>query len=175
MKSALVVYESLFGDAHTVAHAIAEGLSATLPAVVIEARQAPEQLGPDVGLLVVGGPNHQFGMPRPASRTQAARTTDVRLRAVDEGLREWLGRLRPGDGRPAAAFDTRLVHPRFLDHVDRAARQEEHLLRAHGFDVVVPAEHFYVLDTEGPLRDGEEERARRWGETLADRFAMTRG
>jgi flavodoxin len=68
MKRALVVYESLFGNARTVARAIADGLASQLPAEAVDAGRAPATVGPDIGLLVVGGPNHQFGMPRPESR-----------------------------------------------------------------------------------------------------------
>lgn len=166
MTSALVVYESLFGDAHRIAHAVADGLAERLPAVVMDAREAPEQLGPEVAFLVVGGPNHQFGMPRQRSREEAQVSLGAQLVATDVGLREWLGAVHEGHGLPAAVFDTRLVHPAFLKYVDHAAGQEEKLLRARGFDVITPAEHFYVVDATGPLRDGEVERARAWGRTL---------
>ena len=167
MNSALVVFESVFGDARTIARAVAEGLSRSMPVVVLEAREAPERLGPEVGLLVVGGPTHQYGMPRPESRQEAVRDLHAQLTSTDRGLREWLTALERGNGLPAAAFDTRLTHPAFLRLVDHAARQEEKLLRAHGFDVIVPAEHFWVRDATGPLKDGEDERARGWGRTLA--------
>jgi hypothetical protein len=173
MRSALVVYESIFGDAHTIARAIGDGLAASMPVVVMEAREAPSRLGDEVGLLVVGGPTHQFGMPRPATRKQAERSMGAKFPSTDRGLREWLHGLQPGNGLPAAAFDLRMTHPGFLKHVDHASRQEESLLRQRGFDVVVPAEHFAVTDTAGPLADGEVERARRWGATLAERFAVS--
>jgi menaquinone-dependent protoporphyrinogen IX oxidase len=38
---ALVVYESVFGDARTIAQAIAEGLSLAVPADVVAAAEAP--------------------------------------------------------------------------------------------------------------------------------------
>jgi hypothetical protein len=58
-----------------------------------------------------------------------------------------------------------------LTKMDHAARTEEKLLDALGADVVAPAEHFFVADTRGPLVEGEEDRARRWGRTLADLVA----
>jgi len=39
-------------------------------------------------------------------------------------------------------------------------------LRHHGFDVLA-TESFLVTGTEGPLKPGELERARAWGEKLA--------
>ena len=69
MSRALVVYESVFGDARTIAHAIAEGLSdGGLDVDVVAADQGPTEVGPDVDLLVVGAPNHAFSMPRPSTR-----------------------------------------------------------------------------------------------------------
>ncbi len=168
MKSALVVFETVFGDNRTIARAVAEGLSGWMPVVVLEAREAPERIGPEVGLLVVGGPTHQFGMPRPESRQEAVRSMGgAHPTSPALGLREWLSALQRGDGMPAAAFDTRVTHPAFLRLVDHAAREEEKLLRYHGFDVVVPAEHFWVVDAAGPLKEGEADRAAEWGRTLA--------
>jgi len=59
-----------------------------------------------------------------------------------------------------------------LVRMDHAARTEEKLLGNLGATVVAPAEHFFVADAKGPLVDGEEERARRWGRTLADRVSV---
>ena len=84
------------------------------------------------------------------------------------GLREWIARVRgPAVAVPLVVFDTRLTHPRFLQHVDRTSRSVEKRLRDRGFRVVATAEHFFVLDAVGPLRRGEGERAVRWGEELA--------
>jgi hypothetical protein len=90
MLRALVVYESVFGDARTIAHAIADGLSAFVPADVVAAADAPAEMGPDVGLLVVGGPNHAFGMPRPSTREGAVKQYGANIRDT-AGLHEWLG------------------------------------------------------------------------------------
>ncbi len=66
-----MVYESQFGDAAAIAHAIADGMAETVPSYVVDAAHAPAEIGPDVVLLVVGGPNHAFGMPGPATRGSA--------------------------------------------------------------------------------------------------------
>src|SRR5215217_3070892 len=105
---ALVVHESVFGDARTLAHAIGEGLSPSLPADVIAAVDAPTEIGPDVGLLVVGGPNHAFGMPRPSTREGAVKQYDAAILDTGAGLHEWLESVRPpAGGLLAAGFDTR--------------------------------------------------------------------
>lgn len=167
MTTALVVYESLFGDARAIAEAIARGVSETIPATAVEAAQAPRQIGLETGLLVVGGPNHALTMPRPSSRQQAVKQyAFTAAEAERPGLREWLERVECVDGVPAAAFDTRMDHPGFLRHIDRAARAEERQLRRLGCRQLARAEHFLVTSPTGPLRPGEEQRALDWGRTL---------
>jgi hypothetical protein len=166
---ALVVYESVFGDARTIAHAIAEGLSTgAVPADVVAAAEAPIQIGPDVGLLVVGGPNHAFGMPRPSTREGAVKQHGAAIADTGTGLHEWLDEVRaPAAGMAAAAFDTRGSGHPVLAKMDHAARTEVKLLGKLGARLVAPSEHFFVVDTQGPLVEGEEDRARAWGTTLA--------
>jgi len=172
MTRAVVVYESLFGDARTIAHAIADGLSAAVPVDVLSAADAPAEIGSDVGLLVVGGPNHALGMPRPSTREGAVKQFGAEIPDTGAGLHEWLETVRILDrGIPAAAFDTRSSGHPMLTRMDHAARTEEKLLGRLGTQVVAPAEHFYVADTKGPLVEGEEERARRWGRTLGELVA----
>jgi len=169
---ALVVYESVFGDARTIAHAIADGLSTALPADVVAAVDAPTEIGPDVGLLVVGGPNHAFGMPRPSTREGAVKQYDADIPDTGTGLHEWLETVRPpATELLAAAFDTRGSGHPMLTKMDHAARTEEKLLAKLGAHIVARAEHFFVADTKGPLVEGEEDRARTWGQTLGELVA----
>jgi flavodoxin len=168
MTRALVVYESVFGDARTIAHAIADGLSASIPTDVLAAAQAPLEIGPDVRLLVVGGPNHAFGMPRPSTRKGAVKQYGADIADTGTGLHEWLEAVHVStSGLSAAAFDTRGSGHPMLARMDHAARTEEKLLGRLGAKVVTPAERYFVADAKGPLVDGEEDRARRWGRTLA--------
>jgi hypothetical protein len=164
----LVVYESVFGDARTIAHAIADGLATSVPADVVPAAEAPAEIGPDVALLVVGGPNHAFGMPRPSTRKSAVEQYGADISDTGTGLHEWLEAVRVlSGGLAAAAFDTRGSGHPMLTKMDHAARTEEKLLGKLGAHIVAPAEHFSVADTKGPLVEGEEDRARHWGRTLA--------
>ena len=68
----------------------------------------------------------------------------------------------------AAAFDTRMDHPKLVTKLDHASKTEEKLLKSHGATLAAPAEHFHVVDAKGPLADGEEERARLWGRALGE-------
>ena len=170
MTRALVVYESLFGDAAAIARAIAAGLAETVPADVVDAAHAPAEIGRDVDLLVVGGPTHAFGMPSPATRGSAVEDHGAVVPDLRAGLREWLASVRAPAGLHAVAFDTRSSGHPVLTRMDHASRTEEKLLGRLGADTVAPAEHFAVTGTTGPLVEGEEERARAWGRALAGRL-----
>ena len=171
MARALVVYESVFGDAKTIALAIAEGLATRLPVDVADARDAPAEVSPEVRLLVVGGPNHAFGMPRETTREGAIRDYGAEIPDTGAGLHEWLDSVHLPRVINAAAYDTRMDHPKLVTRFDHAARTEEKLLRGLGATLAAPAEHFFVVDATGPLVDGEEDRARRWGRALGELVA----
>jgi flavodoxin len=162
--TALVVYESMYGNTHALAEAIAEGLGHAELAAVHDAPKIP---GAD--LVVVGGPTHVHGMASARTRVAAvravrdAREIDPQV-AIDLGLREWLRQLPPGAGTRAAAFDTRLDKPAWV--TGAASHGIAKRLRQSGYDVVA-TQSFLVTDSEGPLVDGELERARQWGRQLA--------
>jgi hypothetical protein len=88
------------------------------------------------------------------------------------GIRDWLHDVKRGDGRRAAAFDTR-AHGNVV-FTGAASRGIARRLRRHGYDVIDTAS-FLVADTEGPLVEGELDRARAWGAKLGDTMAQTGG
>jgi hypothetical protein len=167
MKRALVVYESLFGNARAVAGQVAEGLRDGFDVQVAEVSEAPKAIDDDVALIVVGGPTHQLGMTKPASRRHATAQYAEAPAASDVGLRDWLGALQAPGGASAATFDTRLRRPTILRKLDHANKSEQRALRRHGMRIVVPAEKFLVESATGPLCAGELDRAREWGRRLA--------
>jgi hypothetical protein len=166
MMRTLVVYESMFGNTQAIAKAIANGLSPRMRVEVLEVGVAPTTIDDDVALLVVGGPTHAFGMSRPQTRQDAARQATAGLVSRRLGLREWLTTVRGPAGVAAAAFDTRISKPRLPGSAARAAEKR---LRRLGFRIVAPAASFYVDGTSGPLLEGEQQRARRWGESIASK------
>ncbi|MFL5913527.1 MAG: flavodoxin family protein [Gaiellaceae bacterium] len=168
---ALVVYESIFGNTRLVAEAVAAGLSSALDVDVVEVAAAPASFD-GVELVVVGGPTHAFGMSRQRTREDGRRQgaeSGHEVTSTGIGLREWLEAVR-GTGTAAAAFDTRVAKPRLPGS---AARGADKRLRSRGFRPVARPESFWVSGTFGPLRDGEVERAHRWGEQLAAAAADT--
>lgn len=166
--SALVVFESMYGNTWQVAEAVGEGLSAHVPVQVVEVGSAPSSLGDEVRLLVVGAPTHAFGLSRGSTRADAAERAGRAVISAGVGVREWLDELQLPRGLAVASFDT---------HADKrwvpgsAAAVARRHLRGLGGAPVVPAESFYVEGMEGPLVPGEIERARAWGRRLAGHVA----
>jgi flavodoxin len=164
--NALVVYESIYGNTRAVAEAVAEGLGDAAAVSVHEVGDRAEL----AELLVVGGPTHVHGMTTARSREMAVHAaeedghTTIEPSATEgPGLRKWL-KDRPERAGRAAAFDTRLDRSPWMTGM--AARGIAKRLRRRGYDVLA-TESFLVADSEGPLEDGELERARAWGAELA--------
>src|SRR3954452_18573416 len=92
---ALIVYESMYGNTHAVATAIAQGLG---PDADVDVRPVHEAGAPpsDVELLVVGGPTHMHGLTTTMTRGMAVSAAKEEAGHVEPGasaepgLREWL-------------------------------------------------------------------------------------
>ncbi|MEJ2649818.1 MAG: hypothetical protein P8016_15590, partial [Sedimentisphaerales bacterium] len=109
-----------------------------------------------VNLLIVGSATRAF---RPSPETK-----------------RFLGRIpaKSLNGMKAAAFDTRIstddIKSRVLGFMVNmfgyAARPISEKLRKKGAQIVVAPEGFFVKDTEGPLKEGEIERAGEWAKKI---------
>jgi flavodoxin len=165
--NALVVYESVYGNTRAIAEAIGEGIGGATVMPVSTAGDLAE-----ADLVVVGGPTHMHGLASKRSREMAVDAAkedpgvqlDVNASA-EPGLRTWLHDLPRAEGVRAATFDTRLDKSPWLTGL--ASRGIAKRLRQRGYDVIA-SESFLVEDSEGPLADGELDRARAWGRQLAD-------
>jgi hypothetical protein len=179
-----IVYESLFGNTHEVAAAVAQGVreaepDARVTCLPVEDAGLEEIIGAD--LLVVGGPTHMLGMSTAMSRSMELRADRTELTehpdgaapalsaepgAEGPGLRTWFQDLpKASPGRQAAAFDTRAN----TALPGGAGHGIAHRLRRHGYELIADPEGFLILSTEGPLRAGEHDRARDWGAAIARR------
>lgn len=159
---AVVVYESLWGNTAAIAHAIAEGLGSGAEALTTA--QATEEALESVDLIVAGAPVLGFTLPTDSMLNNLARDSGKAPSPPDlsrPSMREWLDSLPNGSGR-SAAFETRI----WWSPGGATKRIERGLQRA-GYSRVVKRERFIVNGAYGPLRDGELERARRWGAQLA--------
>jgi flavodoxin len=167
---AVVVYESMYGNTRAVAEAVADGLRPVLDVVVVPVGRADPAIVEGAGLLVVGGPTHVHGMTRRRSREMAAEvarkpgsTVVLEEGAGGPGVREWMASLGHVNVY-AAAFDTRAHGPKaFTGQASKGISRE---LGRHSAHLLTGPESFLVTK-ENSLEEGEEQRARRWGEQLA--------
>ena len=156
---AMVVYDSQYGNTKEVAQAIGEGLGSLGEVQTLHVSGVkPEQLA-GLSLLVVGCPTQKF--------TATGATTSFLKSISKDGLREV----------KVAAFDTRFPQSK-IDEIGilaflvrlfgYAAEPIAGRLQKKGGVLAVPPEGFYVHDTEGPLLEGELERAAEWaGQMIA--------
>jgi len=147
---ALVLYDSEFGNTGQVARAIADVLGGFGEAQAASIRGIVPSLA-DVGLLVVSCPTWKT---RPSTP-----------------MRDFLKSLPRGAlrGIAVASFDTEYRRtPRFFKLA--AARDVAGGLKRRGGNLIVPAERFFVLERQGPLEDGELDRAANWARQIAARL-----
>jgi flavodoxin len=149
--NALVVHFSKFGNTQQVAEAIRDRLSAEGTVRVIRLDELAASDLEDLDLLVMGSPTHRMNLPEA-------------VRPVFEGLPK---RVLPKT--PVAAFDTSYQMSAFLARFT-AAKKLARKLRKLGGKRIVPPETFHVGGKEGPLHEGELERAKRWAETILQRL-----
>lgn len=155
---AMVVYDSAYGNTEQVAQAIGEALGPQDQVQVLRAGEVqPSQLA-GLNLLVVGSPTQKF-RPLPG-------ITRFIKAIPPEGLR----------GVKVAAFDTRFTEDdiakvRILEFFVKvfgyAAKPIGDRLVKRGGTLAVAPEGFYVADTQGPLLEGELERAAAWAAEFA--------
>ncbi len=135
---------------------------------LVEVHSAPRVLGCDFGLLVVGAPTHAFGLPWQHTRVNVTRRAGVEPVDADVGIREWLDDLTVCSHQPAATFETRSDRS-----PGSAARAAARRLRDRGAEVMSTAS-FTVVEAQGLLASGEEDRAETWAAGLVLDAAMHR-
>ena len=162
--NAVVVYESLWGNTAAIAREIAAGIGPG--AVALTTDQAPPEIVAAADLVVAGAPVMGFNLPTDAMRASILADPGPTPPDLDHpSLRSWLDDLPKGQGL-SAAFETRIWwSPRgATGEIDRRFERA-------GYRPVAKAQKFVVTGKCGPLREGELERARRWGEELAATIA----
>jgi flavodoxin len=158
---ALVIYDSFFGNTEQIAQAIGAALG---PKEGVETLRVgdvtPEHLT-GLSLLVVGSPTRQFN--------------------ASPAIMNWLKSIPKNSlqGVRVAAFDTRFPQSEiektpilvfFVRLWGRAAWAANHIsdgLKNKGGELAAPSEGFFVEGTEGPLAEGELERAADWAKRIA--------
>lgn len=149
----MIVYDSVFGNTEKVAQC----MSAALHTSALPVGQATTDMLSGLDLLVVGSPTRGF------------RPTEAVTKFLNEIPKKQLA------GVKVAAFDTRILLDtidskalRFL--VDKGGYAASAILKAlekKGGVRITEPEGFLVSGEQGPLKDGELERAAAWIEPLA--------
>lgn len=153
---ALILYDSFFGNTEKIAQAMADILLGKAEVQIMRISEAASLTLQGIDLLIVGSPTRGF---RPSDATQS-----------------FFNNLPAGclDGKNAAAFDTR------MDPVSVTSRMLKFMMKSFGYadktilaelqkkgaSIVSIGQGFIVNGSEGPLKDGELERAAAWAKTL---------
>jgi menaquinone-dependent protoporphyrinogen IX oxidase len=139
---ALVVFDTNYGNTKRIADRIARQLGNGTSSVSVNDLTKHSLDGID--LLLVGSPINAWNPTK-------------KITAFLNGLNP--ARMK---GMKAAAFDTRV---KFLLS-GNAAKKIARALRNSGAVVIEPPMGFYVIDNEGPLLEGETEKAEEWASTI---------
>jgi hypothetical protein len=159
--TAIIVYESVWGNTAAIGRAIAEGYGPEAKAYATD--EVPAAALATTDLIVAGSPVFAFSLPTEGMRENILRTEADAATPPDlshPSLRSWLDALHEGSAA-FPAFETRIWwSPR------GATGTIEKRLSKLGYRQIAKAEKFVVRDKYGPLRDGELDRARAWGRAL---------
>ena len=154
---ALVAYDSAYGNTEQVAQAIGNALGSKDDVDVVRVGDFKVDQLAGLTLLIVGSPTQKFSPTSATSRF---------LKSIPkDGL----------EGVRVAAFDTRFTESEigkvrilafFVGLFGYAAEPIADRLQKRGGQLIVPPEAFYVGNTEGPLLEGELERASSWAREI---------
>jgi flavodoxin len=153
---AMIIYDSFFGNTEQIAQAIGKAIGSQQNVEIFRVSQVkPEQLT-GLNILIVGSPTRGF-RPTPA-------ITKLLESIPRHGLK----------GVKVAAFDTRIsmsdidsrILPPLVKIFGYAAKPIADKLQKKDGELAMPPEGFFVQGTEGPLKEGELERAANWAKQI---------
>jgi len=149
----LVIYDSLYGNTRIIAQAITDAIPGDVKMVHVNEVNASQLSIYD--LLIVGAPTHGG--------------------RASEAVSSLLGQIEAAAliGVKVAAFDTRLTWW-WLRLFGFAAPKIARSLIKKGGELVGAAEGFFVTGGEGPLQDGEVERAAAWAKEILNSLQVVR-
>jgi len=140
----LIIYDSAHGNTEKIASSIGSAISGDIKVAHV-LKVDPSELK-SVDLLIVGSPTYG-GRPTPPVKELIYKLDKNSL-----------------DGKSVAAFDTRLPH-RWVKIFGFAAQKIAKSLKAKGGNLLA-SEGFFVMGGNGPLKEGELERAASWAKRI---------
>ena len=150
----LIIYDSMYGNTEKIARAIGDGISGEV--IIKHVNKVDLSELKTNSLVIVGSPTRGF--------------------RASEAIQSFLNTIPKGDlnNIMVAAFDTRMPEQdvgRGLKIIMKvggyAAPRIAKMLEKKGGNLTVPPEGFFVIDREGPLKEGELERAKEWGRKIS--------
>ena len=144
---ALIVYDSVYGNTEKIARAIAEAITPSNEVKVLQAGEADPSELTSIDLLIVGSPTHG-GRPTPA-------------------VQNLLNKVSKLQGIKVAAFDTR-IPTKLVRVFGYAAGRIANNLKKKGSTLIASPEGFFVTGGQGPLKEGELERAAAWAKGILE-------
>jgi flavodoxin I len=155
---ALIIYDSFFGNTQKIAETIAKSMDSkgTVPVIKVADVKPDDLLHLDY--LLVGSPTRAF---------QPTQAITKLLKSIPSGGLK---------GTKVAAFDTRIsvedtpvaILKFFAKIFGYAASPILKTLVKKGGILSLPSEGFFVKDSEGPLKEGELERAAAWAKRIVN-------
>ena len=141
----LIVYDSVHGNTEKIAQAIGDAITGEVE--VLRVGEVNSSGLKTFDLLIVGAPTHGGKPTQP--------------------IRDWLNKVpTPAfEGANVAAFDTR-IPAKWVRIFGYAAPRIAGSLRKKGGTLIASPEGFFVEGTEGPLTEGELERAAGWAKEI---------
>jgi len=143
----LIVYDSVYGNTEKIAKAIGGAITGEVKVLRVDEAN-PSELK-TIDLFIVGSPT-QGGRPTPAIRDFLNKVPEPSLQGIN-----------------VAAFDTR-ISTKLVGVFGYAAGRIAGNLKGKGGTLVVSPEGFFVKGTEGPLKEGELERAVGWARGILE-------
>lgn len=158
-----IIYDSAYGNTEKVAQAIGESLASQAEVSVLRVSDAKPDEFQNIDFLLVGSPTQSF-RPLPSIK----KFLDSIPKQALQGIR-------------VAAYDTRAdlveVNSRILSVMvsifGYAAKPIADGLVKKGGKLMAAPEGFFVQGKEGPLKDGELERAAAWAQKVMSSAALS--
>jgi len=141
----LVVYDSAYGNTEEIARAIGSAIAGEVK-VLSAGEVNPSELE-SIDLLIAGSPTYG-GRPTPPMLDFLKKVGEQAIKGIN-----------------VAAFDTR-IPAKWVTIFGYAAGRIAGNLEKKGGNLISPPEGFFVEGKEGPLREGEPERAAGWAEEI---------
>jgi len=152
----LIIYDSVFGNTEKIAQAISSSFGSKENVETLRISDVKSEKLIGLNLLIVGSPTRAF---RPT-----------------KAITNFLKKIPSNDlkGVKVAAFDTRIstadMNSRLLNILVKlfgyAAKPIADKLEKKGGSLIIPPEGFLVKESEGPLKDGQRERAADWAKLI---------